>query len=178
MIHSTLAIYLFAGYAAPFALENTVMKRLSAPLCALALLALANTATAAQAPQLNNAQANQVIASVQSTLKTQNSFGCVAVVDSSGTLLAFQRFDGSPLGCVDASIGKARASALYRAPTLKFMQRLQNGEITVLSIPHVVALGGGYPLTLNGEVVGAVGVSTPKQEIDNQASQTAAGALK
>lgn len=175
MIHSKLTIYLFEGYDALFALENHVMKCLSSSFCAIALMALAGTASAAQ---LNNAQANQAIASVQSTLKSQNSFGCVAVVDSSGTLLAFQRFDGAPLGCVDASIGKARASALYRAPTLKFMQRLQNGEITVLSIPHVVALGGGYPLTLNGEVVGAVGVSTPKQEIDNQASQTAAGTLK
>ncbi|MGO4744098.1 GlcG/HbpS family heme-binding protein [Serratia quinivorans] len=151
------------------------MKSLSYSFCAMALLASVGTASASQ---LNNSQANQVVASVQSTLKAQNSVGCVAVVDSSGTLLAFQRFDGAPLGCVDASIGKARASALYRAPTLKFMQRLQNGETTVLSIPHVVALGGGYPLALNGEVVGAVGVSTPKQEIDNQASQTAAGALK
>lgn len=151
------------------------MKSLSYSFCTMALLASVGTASASP---LNNSQANQVIASVQSTLKAQNSVGCVAVVDSSGTLLAFQRFDGAPLGCVDASIGKARASALYRAPTLKFMQRLQNGETTVLSIPHVVALGGGYPLALNGEVVGAVGVSTPKQEIDNQASQTAAGALK
>lgn len=175
MIHSKLIIYLFGGYTALFSLENNAMKYLSSSFGALALMVLAGTASAAQ---LNDAQANQVIASVQSTLKSQNSFGCVAVVDSSGTLLAFQRLDGSPLGCVDASIGKARTSALYRAPTLKFMQRLQNGENTVLSIPHVVALGGGYPLTLNGEVVGAVGVSTPKQEIDNQASQTAAEALK
>ncbi|CAI0728332.1 heme-binding protein [Serratia ficaria] len=149
------------------------------PLSAAALLALASGhAAAALHPQLDNAQANQAIASVQSSLKAQNSTGCAAVVDSAGRLLAFQRFDGAPPGCVDASIGKARTSALYRTPSLKFMQRLQGGETTVLSIPHAVALGGGYPLTLNGEVVGAIGVSTPKQEIDNQASATAAGALK
>ncbi|KOC87352.1 GlcG protein [Winslowiella iniecta] len=139
---------------------------------------LALSAGSASAAQLNNTQANQVIASVKNSLSTQKSVGCVAVVDASGTLMAFQRFDGAPLGCVDASIGKARTSALYRAPSLKFMQRLQNGETTVLAIPHAVALGGGFPLTLNGEVVGAVGVSTPKQELDNQSSEAAAQSLK
>ena len=58
------------------------------------------------------------------------------------------------------------------------MQRLAGGETTVLAIPHAVPLGGGFPLTLNGEVVGAVGVSTPKQEIDNQSSEKAASVLK
>jgi len=149
--------------------------KLLAPF-ALALLAL--SAGYASAAQLNNAQANQVIASVKDNLSSQKSVGCVAVVDASGTLMTFQRFDGAPLGCVEASIGKARTSALYRAPSLKFMQRLQSGETTVLAIPHAVALGGGFPLTLNGEVVGAVGVSTPKQELDNQSSEAAAQSLK
>ena len=143
------------------------------------LLALASgSAFAASHPQLDNAQAAQVISSVKSSLAAEKSFGCVAVVDVSGTLLAFERLDGAPLGCVDASIGKARTSALYRAPSVKFMERLQKGETTVLQIPHAVALGGGYPLTLNGEVVGAVGVSTPQQALDNKASEAAAQALK
>ena len=147
-------------------------------LCAATFLFSATSAFAADHPQLDNAQAANVIDSVKSTLAEQHSTGCVAVVDASGSLLAFQRLDGSPAGCVEASIGKARTSALYQAPSLKFMQRLQGGETTVLAIPHAVALGGGFPLTLNGEVVGAVGVSTPKQEIDNQSSEKAASVLK
>ncbi|THD49127.1 heme-binding protein [Enterobacteriaceae bacterium ML5] len=147
-------------------------------LCASTLLFSATSAFAAEHPQLDNAQAANVIDSVKSTLAEQHSTGCVAVVDASGSLLAFQRLDGSPAGCVDASIGKARTSALYHAPSLKFMQRLAGGETTVLAIPHAVPLGGGFPLTLNGEVVGAVGVSTPKQEIDNQSSEKAAAVLK
>lgn len=141
------------------------------------LSASAGHAMAAPVAPLTNQQANQVIDNVRHSLQTQHSVGCVAVVDRAGLLLAFQRFDGAPLGCVDAALGKARTSALYRTPSLTFMQRLQNGETTVLAIPHAVALGGGYPLTLGGDVVGAVGVSTPKQELDNQASQTAASAL-
>lgn len=147
-------------------------------LCVSSLLFSATSVFAAEHPQLDNAQTAKVIDSVKSTLAEQHSTGCVAVVDASGSLLAFQRLDGSPAGCVDASIGKARTSALYHAPSLKFMQRLAGGETTVLAIPHAVALGGGFPLTLKGEVVGAVGVSTPKQDIDNQSSEKAAGVLK
>ncbi len=154
------------------------MKTLSFFFGAGLLAFASSSAFAATHQQLDNAQALQVISSVKASLAAQKSFGCVAVVDVSGTLLAFERLDGAPLGCVDASIGKARTSALYRAPSVKFMDRLQKGETTVLQIPHAVALGGGYPLTLNGEVVGAVGVSTPVQALDNQASETAAQALK
>lgn len=132
----------------------------------------------ASAAALDASHINQVMTSVKNSISAQHSTGCVAVVDASGTLLAFQRLDGASPGCVDAAIGKARTSALYHAPSLKFMQRLQSGETTVLAIPHAVALGGGFPLTLQNEVVGAVGVSTPKQDLDNQASEAAAQALK
>lgn len=147
-------------------------------LTAALLTVSAGHAVAAAAAPLTNQQANQLIDNVRHSLQAQHSTGCVAVVDRGGLLLAFQRFDGAPLGCVDAALGKARTSALYRTPSLKFMQRLQNGETTVLAIPHALALGGGYPLTRDDDVVGAIGVSTPKQELDNQASQTAAATLQ
>ncbi|WP_338571587.1 heme-binding protein [Erwinia billingiae] len=146
------------------------------PLFFAASLLLASAGSCAAAG-LNAAQADQVLNHVKESLAAANSTGCVAVVDASGLLVAFQRFDNAPPGCVNASIGKARTSALYHAPSLKFMQRLQQGENTVLAIPQAVALGGGFPLTLHGEIVGAVGVSTPKQELDNQASESAATAL-
>jgi glc operon protein GlcG len=159
-------------------LEPIMKPSLLSVFCTAGMMFTATSALAAVHPELDNAQARQVISSVKATIGQQHSTGCVAVVDADGKLLAFERLDNSPAGCVDAAIGKARTSALYHAPSLKFMQRLQGGETTVLAIPHAVPLGGGYPLTLSGEVVGAVGVSTPKQDIDNQASETAASVLK
>ena len=58
------------------------------------------------------------------------------------------------------------------------MTRVASGATPLLSLPNAVALGGGYPLTINGVVVGAVGVSTPKQDLDNQSSEAAAAELK
>lgn len=147
------------------------MKKLS---LIILLLAAAGQCSGAA---LNAAQTAQIISQVNSKISAEKSTGCVAVVDAGGLLLAFQRLDGAPPGCVQAAIGKARTSALYHAPSLKFMQRMQQGETTVLAIPQAVALGGGYPLSLHGEVVGAVGVSTPKQELDNSASESAATLL-
>ena len=140
-------------------------------------LIMATTVSQVSAATLDSAHANNIISHVKQSLDAQHSTGCVAVVDAGGTLLAFQRFDKASPGCVDAAIGKARTSALYHAPSLKFMQRLQSGETTVLAIPHALALGGGYPLTEQDEVVGAVGVSTPIQTLDNQASEAAAKAF-
>jgi len=84
---------------------------------------------------------------------------CIAVVDQSGTLLSFVRMDNAPLGCVDSAILKARAAALYRTPTIKYMQRANGNEPAIATLPGMVPLGGGTPVKLDGAAVGAVGVS-------------------
>lgn len=144
--------------------------------CALALLAT-GVAHAEVGDYLDNAEVGRVVQKAKAQIAEQHLTGCVAVVDASAALLFVERLDNAPPGCVDAAIGKARTSALYRVPSLKLMQRLAGGETTVLAIPHAVPLGGGYPITVNGKVVGAVGVSTPKQALDNSAAEAAAGEL-
>jgi len=84
---------------------------------------------------------------------------CVAVVDQSGQLLAFKRMDNAPAGCVDSSILKGRAAALYRTPTDKYMDRANGKEPAIATLPGLVPLGGGIPVSDQGKVIGAVGVS-------------------
>lgn len=146
--------------------------------CTLAALLLLNTSLCVAAPApLTHHQANQVIAAAEAQIKAEHSTGCAAVVDQDGLLLAFQRFDSASPGCIDAALGKARTSALYHTPSVTFMQRLQKGETTVLAIPHALALGGGYPLTLEGQIVGAVGISTPIQALDNHSAESASAVI-
>lgn len=84
---------------------------------------------------------------------------CMAVVDPSGSLIAFDRMDRAPYGCVDAAIAKAKSAALFRVKTSVNMQRVNGDEPAIASIPHMVPVGGGVPVTNNDIVVGAVGVS-------------------
>jgi glc operon protein GlcG len=147
-------------------------------ISALAFLCGTAIAQAAEHPFLDSAAVNKVVQQAKLEIERAHLTGCIAVVDEAGSLLFLERLDNAPAGCVDASIGKARTSALYHSPTVKFMQRLAGGETTVLEIPNAVALGGGFPLTLSGTVAGAVGISTPKQDLDNQASEAAAQAIE
>lgn len=84
---------------------------------------------------------------------------CIAVVDQSGQLLAFKRMDNAPVGCIDSSILKGRAAALYRTPTDKYMERANGKEPAIATLPGLVPLGGGSPVKYQDNVIGAVGVS-------------------
>lgn len=98
---------------------------------------------------------------------------CIAVVDDGGHLLAFRRLDGCAPASVQIAIGKARSAALRRKPTKADEEMIAHGRTAALSMPGVVFLEGGVPIVIDGEVVGAVGVSGVKSSDD--ASIAAAG---
>ncbi len=67
--------------------------------------------------------------------------------------------DNAPVGCIDSSILKGRAAALYRTPTDKYMERANGKEPAIATLPGLVPLGGGAPVKYQDNVIGAVGVS-------------------
>ncbi|WP_296411306.1 heme-binding protein [Zoogloea sp.] len=102
----------------------------------------------------------------------------VAVVDSGGELVAFQKADGA-IGISPAvAIGKARTAALLRQPSKSFEDFINSGRPSFLSTPGTTPLEGGVPITINGQVVGAVGVSGAHGPNDSQAAQAGANAVK
>lgn len=145
---------------------------------ALSIAAISGVAHAGERAYLDNKDIEKVVTKAESFIADAHQTGCVVVVNDSGALLFAQHLDNAPLGCMDASIAKARTSALYHTPSVNLMTRVASGATPLLSLPNAVALGGGYPLTINGVVVGAIGVSTPKQDVDNQSSEAAAAELK
>jgi glc operon protein GlcG len=85
--------------------------------------------------------------------------GAIAVVDDGGHLLALERLDGTFAAAANVSIGKARTAALFKKPTKVFEDLVNNGRTTMVTIPDFTPLQGGVPIVVNGEVVGAIGVS-------------------
>ncbi len=99
----------------------------------------------------------------------------VAVLDESGHLKAFCRMDGAPLISIDVSQNKAY-TALLGAPSHEFYDRIKDNPALVAGIPHVprIALfGGGYPIRVDGAIVGAIGVSGGSVEQDMACAQAA-----
>lgn len=101
----------------------------------------------------------------------------IAIVDAAGHLLYLQRNDGAQLGSIDVALGKATTAALFRRPTKDWEERLAEGRLGYLSFPNRTLLEGGVPVLVDGEVVGAIGVSGVKSGEDAQIARAGVAAL-
>jgi len=92
----------------------------------------------------------------------------IVVVDDSGHLLVLNRLDDTQVASVEVGIGKARTAAIFRRPSKDFEDQVKNGRVAALALPGATPLQGGIPITLDGKVIGAIGVSgnTPQEDED------------
>src|ERR1700726_2120596 len=85
----------------------------------------------------------------------------VAILDDGGNLKAFSRMDGASIPTIQIAQNKAY-TALFGVSTQDFFDFIQGDPSLLAGIPtleRVAAWGGGFPIKVNGEVVGAIGVS-------------------
>jgi glc operon protein GlcG len=104
--------------------------------------------------------AKRVIAAAVADAKSKGAPGAaIAVVDEGGTLIALERLDNTFAAGANISIGKARTAALFKRPTKAFEDIINQGRTTMVALPDFTPLQGGVPIVIDGEIVGAVGVS-------------------
>jgi gluconolactonase len=106
--------------------------------------------------------AKKVIAGAVAYAKKNNApGGVIAVVDEGGHLIALERLDGTFAAGANISIGKARTAALFKRPTKVFEDNIKNGRTALVALPdaYFTPLQGGIPITVDGQIVGGVGVS-------------------
>jgi uncharacterized protein GlcG (DUF336 family) len=95
----------------------------------------------------------------------------VAILDDGGNLKAFSRMDGTPIPTIEMAQNKAY-TALLGVSTQDFFNFIQGDPSLLAGIPtlsRVAAWGGGFPIKVNGEVIGAIGVSgapTVQNDVD------------
>ena len=85
----------------------------------------------------------------------------VAILDDGGNLKAFGRMDGAPILCIEIAQNKAY-TALFGVSTQDFFNFIQSDPSLLAGMPtlaRVAAWGGGFPIKVDGEIVGAIGVS-------------------
>ena len=104
--------------------------------------------------------------------------GVIAVVDDGGNLMALERVDGTFAAGANISIGKARTAALFQKPTKVFEEIIGKGRTAVVALNDFTPLQGGVPIIVDGQIVGAVGVSgAANQQQDEELAMTAAAAV-
>ena len=125
---------------------------------------------------LDQAGAQTVLQAAKESALQRNAPSAIAVVDPAGDLLAFQRMDGVRPISADLAIEKARTAARLQRPTAEIEDNINRGR-TAFVTAGIVALRGGMPIRVNGEVVGAVGVAGLRKETDTEVATIAAAAL-
>ena len=125
---------------------------------------------------LDPAGAQTVLQAARESAQQRNAPSAIAVVDPAGDLLAFQRMDGVRPASADLAIGKARTAARLQRPTAEIEDNINRGR-TAFVTANIAALGGGMPIRVNGEVVGAVGIAGLSKETDVDIANSAAAAL-
>src|ERR1700736_4485854 len=85
----------------------------------------------------------------------------VAILDDGGNLKAFSRMDGAPILCIEIAQNKAY-TALFGVSTQELFDFIKGDPSLLAGMPtlaRVAAWGGGFPITVDGEIVGAIGMS-------------------
>ncbi|MFC0409048.1 GlcG/HbpS family heme-binding protein [Roseomonas elaeocarpi] len=137
---------------------------------AAALFLLPGTALRAaelpRQPVLTLEAARTVLAAAEKEARANNWAGSIAVADAGGALLAMVRLDGGAPASAEIAPGKARTAALFRRPTAAFEDAI-NGPRAAAITSGFNMMAGGLPLVVDGQVVGAIGVSvdTPQHDV-------------
>jgi uncharacterized protein GlcG (DUF336 family) len=123
--------------------------------------------------------ARKVIAAAVAQAHRNNAGGVIAVVDDGGNLMALERIDGTFAAGANISIGKARTAALFKKPTKFFEDVIAKGRTSMVALNDFTPLQGGVPIFVDGNVIGAVGVSgaASAQQDEEVAMAGAAGLM-
>ena len=111
--------------------------------------------------EIGHAEARALIAMVADRLEADGAGAAIAVVDSHGELVAFLRTDGCGLASIQIAMNKAFTAARERVDSsvLGDRSRTEGFPLTNFGDPRYVGWGGGVPIVVDGEVIGAIGVS-------------------
>lgn len=136
------------------------MKHLLAIIGLITILLTAANAQTAEKRSITLEGARIVIAAAKTYAAANKApGGVIAVVDDGGNLVAVERLDGTFTAGANISIGKARTAAMFKKPTKFFEDVIKNGRTAMVALPDFTPLQGGVPIMVDGQIVGAVGVS-------------------
>src|SRR5437868_10859828 len=186
-------------------MRSTVTMTLAACAVAVASAAAVSAATFAQAPapatppappsaggtpdampfdipygmSIGLERARQVMAAAEAEAKKRNWKMNIAVVDTNGELVQFERMEGAQIASGSISVGKARTAARFRRESRAFYNAFETGHSYVSTLdPTLVASPGGFPLVEGGKLIGAVGCSGGTGDQDAAVCKAGADTMK
>ena len=144
--------------------------------------------TAPPAPQapdyglpINAEQARAAAGAALAEAKNNTWRIAVAIVGPDGSVIYFEKMDGTQNASFLLATAKARTSALFRRPSKVFVDHFTAGNVAFMTFPdeaRPTASEGGLPIVLNGKIIGAIGVSGCTGQQNGVAATAGANAVK
>jgi glc operon protein GlcG len=122
--------------------------------------------------------AQAMLAAGEAEASANNWNVAITIVDIGANLIMFQKMDGTQMGSIDVSIGKARTAANFKRPTKDMEEMIAGGRTPFLAIDGIVPIQGGVPVIINDTVIGAVGVSGVTSAQDEQVAMAAVAVVE
>jgi uncharacterized protein GlcG (DUF336 family) len=124
--------------------------------------------------------AKKAMAGAEAEAKKNNWPVVIVILDSGGQVVMVHRLDNAQWGSVEVAKDKARSAVAFRRPTKVFQDAIGQGGVNLrlLQLSGASVLEGGIPIVVNGQVIGAVGVSGVTSQQDAQIAQAGIDALK
>ena len=122
--------------------------------------------------------AKKMMAAAEAEARQNGWSVAIAIVDAAGNLIMFQKLDDTQPGSVAVALGKARTAANFKRPTKALEEIVTGGRSVFLAVDGLLPLQGGLPVTVDGHVIGAVGVSGVMSSQDEQVASAAIEALR
>jgi glc operon protein GlcG len=124
-------------------------------------------------------KAKEVMAAAEAEAKKRNWKMNIAVVDTNGEPVLFERMEGAQIASGSISIGKARTAARFRRESRLFYNVYEGGHSYPGTLdPTLVASPGGFPLVENGKLIGAIGCSGGTGDQDAATCKVGADLMK
>lgn len=129
-------------------------------------------------PQLELADIKRIAAAAEAEALANAWAVSIAIVDDGGHLLWLQRLDGAPPISAQIAPAKANTAALGRRESRVYEETINQGRVSFLSAPALRGmLEGGVPIVVDGQHIGAVGVSGVQSQQDAQVARAGIAAL-
>ena len=151
--------------------------------CTQAVWAQASFAAPPQIPygvSISTDSAKQVAAAAVAESQKNRFKMAIAIVDTGGYLVYFERMQDTQTGSVELALEKAKTSALFRRPTKLFQDGVASGGegLRLLRLTGAIPIDGGMPIIQDGKVVGAIGISGGSGDQDGHIAKAGASAIR
>ncbi|MEX2264382.1 MAG: heme-binding protein [Bryobacteraceae bacterium] len=121
--------------------------------------------------------AKRIAAAAETEARNNKWNVVIAILDEGGHLLYLERMDGTQIGSLAVAQEKAASAVKFKRPTKVFEDGVAGGRNAILKLPAAMPIEGGLPLTSDGAVVGAIGVSGVTSQQDGQIAKAGVDAL-